>query len=152
MSDVVDVGELLSTRLGDGKRPPAPPTGEYHGQIMSWEATRGRFASKVESGEKERVIRFRVKLKEASSSIAPEQLEGVVVDGTFMSWDVSIDQGTYRLEEAMRKLGFENGSGTLMELLPQTVGLPVLAKIKTTPSTKEVGSFFSDIVGAVKDD
>jgi len=149
----LDISELLEMNFDDIKRPPALPAGLYHGTIQSYEFTRGRFASRIEEGEKERVVRFRISLREPTEDLAP-LVNGADVAGKTFLWDVSLEStdksaGGWRLKNALRGLGLAIDGRTVSTVLPEVTQLPVLVKIRKTTSKKDVTAEFNDVESAI---
>ena len=145
----LDISELLEMNFDDIKRPPALPGGFYHGTIQSYEFTRGRFASKIEEGEKERVVRFRISLQEPTEDLAP-LVNGVDVAGKTFAWDVSLEStdksaGGWRLKNALKGIGLTVDGRTVSTVLPEVTQLPVLVKIRKKALSNDVSAEFNDV-------
>jgi hypothetical protein len=153
-NEPLDIGELMQMNFDDIVRPPALPKGLYHGVIENYEFTRGRFASKVEQGEKERVCRFRIKLDRPTEEMAP-YVNGQVA-GKVFSWDVAVERaphtskktGGWRLKNALRGLGINVEGRLVSDALSEVTALPCLVEINKTVSSKDANIEYNDVISA----
>jgi hypothetical protein len=158
MNDTTTSGEFthLAQRLGDIKPPPVLPDGVYSGTIHGYELTRHRsFASRVEPGEKEAIVSWRIELHEPQSEEARELTDAgaIRVEGKTLFWQKSIE-GTPEAQWALRNaliglLGENAANMTVSESLANTSELPVLVTIRTRVDKNDVSRKFNDIAAVV---
>ena len=146
----------LAQRLGDIKPPPVLPDGVYSGTLRAYELTRHRsFASRVEPGEKEAIVSWRVELHEPQSEEARELCDAgaIRVEKKTLFWQKSIEgtpEAQWALKNALIGLLGEGASNmTIGESLANTSELPVLVTIRTRTDKNDVSRKFNDIATVV---
>lgn len=119
MNDTVDFRKLLDVQADTIQPPKALPTGNYFGNIKSFETG--------QSSEKQTpFIRFHFTLTHASPDIEESELEGIDLAKKNLRTDFYLtDDSKYRIVQFLESVGLNIKGRTVSELLPETQGLPV---------------------------
>ena len=138
---MANFGELLSRVSGEAKKPPVLPEGTYPGVIKSYEPG--------ESGlKKTPYVRFHVQLTGWADDAEP--LSEVDPTKRAMRRDFFItDEALWRFDDFLRSCNVGLGR-SYDEVLPDLIGMAVLAKVKQGMNTKtnELFNEIDTLVGA----
>ncbi len=147
MSDTFS--SLINTRAKDIERPKPLPTGAYEAVIQSYEFGQS-------SKAKTDYARFELQLLAPLDGVDMEEFEAAGGQARLGKFKVRDDfyiteAAIFRLREFMEiKLGMDLEEGTIKELLPNTIGLGVVAILVHTPGKNpadppyvNVGSYLS---------
>jgi hypothetical protein len=116
----------------EAKRPPNLPDGSYHGIITKWEPGES-------SQKKTAFVRFFIQLTHAAEDVPPDQLEGVDFSKKQMRRDYYITpDAEYRLHEFLGSVGIPVVGRSYSDMLPETIGKNVLARVKTRPNQEDI--------------
>lgn len=138
----VDFSALTRKKVGEAKRPPALPMGNYSGIITKYE-----FGEKNRKGVLSPIVRYTLKLSgPADDSIEPSELEGFDLSARQVRADFYLgDDIDYILAGFLKSAGQEEGV-EFEEAIPAVVGMEVVVEVqqylnnRTNETENQVGS------------
>lgn len=142
----VDFKALLSKPLDDVKRPPALPAGLYFGNITKFEFVESRWDNK-ETGEKDPMVKFDLKITHADGSVDPSLLTGIDLTKRKLSREMPVGGGNeWVTKQLIESLGIATAGRTFAETIPEAVNAAVMFEITSRPNPKDPdGPPFNDV-------
>lgn len=138
---MVDFSQLLRKPVGEAKRPPALPVGDYPGVIKG-------YAFGDNNRNRTPYIRFTLGLTGWPEDADP--LDGVDLSKRQKTRDYYLtDDAEWRLHDFIQTLGLDLNGQSLEEAIPQTVGCSVMVSIRQrlNQESNEQMDFVDQIVG-----
>lgn len=142
----VDFSQLTKKKVGDAKRPPALPMGNYSGIITKYE-----FAEKNRKGVLSPIVRYTLKLHgPADDSVDSTELQGVDLNSRQVRADFYLgDDIDYILAGFLKSAGQPEGV-EFEEAIPAVVGTEVVVEVQQylNQRTNEVENQVGNLRGA----
>lgn len=129
---MADFESVLDKKIEEVEKPKPKPVGTYLGVLQGLPTEK-----KVGQDEME-VIGFRVKLMSAQEDVDQEDLSAQppISEWPALRHDIFIhtEQGVWGLRQFLKNtLGFEDGAGTIRQILAETPGRQLLVKVRQRP-------------------
>ena len=142
----VDFRKLGEVKFDDIKLPPALPAGVYLGTIEKQTWDESRFENK-NTGQKDGVMKYAVKLSGADESIAELVTDDMAVNGKTMFREYNIENAYDMVawKEMVTALGISGTGKTIAELASEPVGHAVKVEITQRADKNDATRVFNDL-------